>query len=159
MLHAVLGHLPCLQPFPWNLAMKRSPQGQGCSAAARALGPPLEPLCCWRQLNTVLKEVRCRGAWLWSPDSNQLHGTEHGEMAGGVQLPGVPVSSATLGATRPCCLWFEKEARGPQVMCSVLLFDHGICYVLISFRTCDEVIKPQPAASAARAGAFRRGTH
>lgn len=44
-------------------------------------------------------------------------------------------------------------------MCFVLLFDHGICYVLISFKTCDEVSKPQPAASALRAGAFRCGTH
>ncbi|XP_030329469.1 tyrosine-protein phosphatase non-receptor type 22 isoform X2 [Strigops habroptila] len=40
-------------------------------------------------------------------------------------------------------------------MCCVLLFDHDICYVLISFKTCDEVGKPQPAASSLRAGAFR----
>lgn len=145
--------------FPWNLAVKRSPQGQGWSAAAYALAPSLKPLCCWRQLDTVLKGVRCWGAWLWSPTSNQLCGREHGETAGGMQLPGVPGSNATFGATRPCCLWFEKEARGPQIVCSVLLFDRSICYVLISFRTCDEVSKPQPAASAARAGAFRHGTH
>lgn len=44
-------------------------------------------------------------------------------------------------------------------MCFVLLFDHDICYVLISFKGCDEVSKPQPAASALRAGAFRCGTH
>lgn len=43
-------------------------------------------------------------------------------------------------------------------MCFVL-FDHDICYVLISFKTCDEVSKPQPATSALRAGAFRCGMH
>lgn len=44
-------------------------------------------------------------------------------------------------------------------MCFVLLFGHDICYVLISFKTCDEVSKPQPAASALRAGAFRYDMH
>lgn len=44
-------------------------------------------------------------------------------------------------------------------MCFVLLFDRNICCVLISFKTCDEVSKPQPAASALQAGAFRCGTH
>lgn len=40
-------------------------------------------------------------------------------------------------------------------MCCALLFDHDICYVLISLKPCDEVGKPQPAARALRAGAFR----
>lgn len=44
-------------------------------------------------------------------------------------------------------------------MCFVLLFGHDICYVLISFKTCDEVSKPQPAARALRAGAFRYDMH